>query len=202
MTKQKVEFWFDTLCPWAWMTSRWLLEVEKVRDISITWNVMSLYFLNKDRAGIEQKYLDHASNALAPLRVITQASEIYGEQIVGDLYTAFGRKIHPGKMKFSDELILEVLSDEGLPVSLMEFAHDPTLDARILVSHNRGLSLVGQDVGTPIIGIGEVAFFGPVISPAPKGEEAGKLFDGVLATASFPGFFEIKRTRTVGPIFE
>ena len=202
MTKQKVEFWFDTLCPWAWMTSRWLLEVEKVRDISITWNVMSLYYLNKDRAGITQEYLDNASNALAPLRVITQASQMYGEQIAGSLYTAFGSKIHLGKMKFSDQLILEVLNEQRFPISLMDSAHDQGLDAQILISHNRGLSLVGQDVGTPIIGIDEIAFFGPVISPAPKGEAAGKLFDGVLATASYPGFFEIKRSRTVGPIFD
>lgn len=202
MTTQKVDFWFDTLCPWAWMTSRWLSEVEKVRDISVQWNVMSLYYLNKDREGIGQKYLDHASDALAPLRVITQASQMYGDEISGKLYTAFGTKIHLGKMKFSDELISTVLSEEGLPASLMQSAHDDALDEKILDSHNRGMSLVGEDVGTPIIAIGEVAFFGPVISPAPKGEAAGKLFDGVLAVTSYPGFFELKRSRTVGPIFD
>ncbi len=202
MTKQKVEFWFDTLCPWAWMTSRWLLEVERVRSISITWNVMSLYYLNKGRDGITKEYLEHANNALGPLRVITHASEEFGEQIVGDLYSSFGRKIHLEKQNFSDELILEVLNDLGLSVSLLDFAHDETVDIEIMKSHTRGISLVGQDVGTPIIGVGDIAFFGPVISPAPKGEEAGKLFDGVLAVASFPGFFEIKRSRTVGPIFD
>jgi len=199
---KKIEFWFDTLCPWAWMTSRWLTEVEKVRDVSITWNVMSLYYLNLDRDGIGAEYLDHAQKALGPLRVIVQASENHGEQIVGELYTSFGNKIHLKKREFSDDLIIEVLKDLGLSSSLLDSAHDQTLDTKIVKSHNRGVSLVGEDVGTPIIAVGDVAFFGPVISPAPKGEDAGKLFDGVLATASFPGFFEIKRTRTVGPIFD
>lgn len=184
------------------MTSRWLTEVEKVRDIEVTWNVMSLYYLNKDREGITDQYLAHANNALAPLRVIVQASENLGEQIVGDLYTSFGNKVHLEKQKYSDELIVEVLADLGLPSSLVDSAHDETLDVEILKRHNRGMSLVGEDVGTPIIAVGDVAFFGPIISPAPKGEEAGKLFDGVLAAASYPGFFEIKRTRSVGPIFD
>ena len=202
MATQKVEMWFDTLCPWAWMTSRWLVEVEKVRDISIVWNPMSLYYLNKGRESISTEYLDYAKKALGPLRVIMAAEALYGEKIKGDLYTAFGNEIHPGKQKISDDLTAKVLSQFSFSQDLMKFAQDESLDEKIIEVHNRGLSKVGEDVGTPIISVGQVAFFGPVISPAPKGEEAGKLFDGVVGVASYPGFFEIKRTRTVKPIFD
>ena len=202
MATQKVEMWFDTLCPWAWMTSRWLVEVEKVRDISIVWNPMSLYYLNKGRESISAEYLDYAKKALGPLRVIMAAEALYGEKIKGDLYTAFGNEIHQGNQKISDDLTAKVLSQFSFSQDLMKFAQDESLDEKIIEVHNRGLSKVGEDVGTPIISVGEVAFFGPVISPAPKGEEAGKLFDGVVGVASYPGFFEIKRTRTVKPIFD
>ena len=198
----KIEFWFDTKCPWAWITSRWIMEVARVRDVSVSWQVMSLYYLNKDRDGIGSDYLDHARKALGPLRVITQAAGDFGDGIAGDLYTSFGSKVHLEKKEFSRELILEVLSDLKLPRTLIDAADNHELDEKILASHRRGMSLVGEDVGTPIISVNEIAFFGPVISPAPKGEEAGKLFDGILTAASFPGFFEIKRTRTVGPIFD
>ena len=199
---KKIEFWFDTKCPWAWITSRWITEVAHVRDISISWQVMSLYYLNKDRDGIGSDYLEHANNALGPLRVITQAAEELGDEIVGELYTMFGSKVHLEKKEYSRDLIVEVLSDLKLPSSLADAAQNPDLDEKILVSHRRGMSLVGEDVGTPIIAVDGIAFFGPVISPAPKGEEAGRLFDGIVTAASFPGFFEIKRTRTVGPIFD
>jgi len=202
MATQKVEMWFDALCPWAWMTSRWLVEVEKVRDISITWNPMSLYYLNKGRESISTEYLDYAKKALGPLRVIVKAEELYGDKIKGDLYTAFGNEIHLNKTKISDEMTTKVLAKFNFSEDLMKYAQDESLDEKIIEVHNRGLSKVGEDVGTPIISVGEVAFFGPVISPAPKGEEAGKLFDGVVGVASYPGFFEIKRTRTVKPIFD
>jgi len=201
MSQQKVSIWFDTLCPWAWMTSRWLTEVEKVRDIDISWNVMSLYFLNKDRTSISVEYLDNAKLALGPLRIITKAEKLYGSKIKADLYTAFGEEIHLNKMKFSDELNKKVLFKMNFADDLFNFAQDVSLDEAILDSHNSGLTKVGEDVGTPIISVGDVAFFGPVISPAPKGEEAGKLFDSVVGVASYSGFFEIKRTRTVKPIF-
>ena len=174
----------------------------RVRDISVSWQVMSLYYLNKDRDGIGSDYLEQARNALGPLRVIAQAAEDLGDGIVGGLYTRFGSKVHLEKKEYSRDLIVEVLSDLKLPSSLAEAAQNPDLDEKILVSHRRGMSLVGEDVGTPIIAVDGIAFFGPVISPAPKGEEAGRLFDGIVTAARFPGFFEIKRTRTVGPIFD
>jgi len=201
MATTKVEMWFDTLCPWAWMTSRWLVEVTKVRDISIQWNVMSLYYLNESRSHISAEYLANATKALGPLRIIVEAERLYGNKVAGDLYTAFGEEIHLNKMKFSDELNAKVLSKFSFSTDLLPCADDVSLDETILVSHKEGLSRVGEDVGTPIVSIEGVSFFGPVISPAPKGEDAGKLFDGAFAVASYPGFFEMKRTRTVGPIF-
>ena len=202
MSQKTVDMWFDTLCPWAWMTSRWLVEVEKVRDVSIHWNVMSLYYLNKDRSHISSEYLDYAKKALGPLRIIVGAEKIYGPQVKGEMYTAFGREIHLRKATFSPELITTVLNSLPYGQDLAKLADDESLDELILASHNFGISKVGEDVGTPIVSVGDVAFFGPVISPAPKGEEAGKLFDGVLAVASYPGFFELKRSRTAKPIFD
>jgi hypothetical protein len=201
MATTKVEMWFDTLCPWAWMTSRWLVEVAKVRDISIQWNVMSLFFLNESRSHISADYLDNAKKALGPLRIIVAAERLYGNQVAGELYTAFGEEIHLSKMKFSPELNSKVLDKFSFPIDLLPFADDVSLDELILKSHKAGIDRVGEDVGTPIVSIEGVSFFGPVISPAPKGEDAGKLFDGAFAVASYPGFFEMKRTRTVGPIF-
>jgi hypothetical protein len=154
------------------------------------------------RESISAEYLDYAKKALGPLRVITAAEGLYGEKIKGDLYTAFGNEIHLNKSKISDEMTAKVLATFNFSEDLMKYAQDESLDEKILEVHNRGMSKVGEDVGTPIISVGEVAFFGPVISPAPKGEEAGKLFDGVVGVASYPGFFEIKRTRTVKPIFD
>ncbi len=202
MAATKVEMWFDTLCPWAWMTSRWLVEVAKVRNISIQWNVMSLYFLNESRSHISADYLDNAKKALGPLRIIVAGERLYGNQIADELYTAFGEEIHLNKMKFSPELNSKVLGKFSLPADLLPFADDVSLDELILKSHKAGIDRVGEDVGTPIVSIEGVSFFGPVISPAPKGEAAGKLFDGAFAVASYPGFFEMKRTRTVGPIFD
>ncbi len=202
MTTRKVEMWFDTLCPWAWMTSRWLVEVAKVRDISVQWNVMSLFYLNESRTHISAEYLTNAKKALAPLRIIVTAENLYGNRVAGDLYTAFGEEIHLNKMKFSPQLNSKVLSRFSFSNELLECADDTSLDELILASHKNAMSLVGEDVGTPIVSIEGISFFGPVISPAPKGEEAGKLFDGAYAVASYPGFFEMKRTRTVGPIFE
>ena len=155
----KIEFWFDTKCPWAWMTSRWITEVARVRDISVSWQVMSLYYLNKDRDGIGSDYLEQAHNALGPLRVIAQAAEDLGDGVVGGLYTRFGSKVHLEKKGYSPDLIVEVLNDLKLPATLLEAAENHELDEKILARHLRGMSLVGEDVGTPIISVNEIAFF-------------------------------------------
>ena len=201
MTRTPVEFWFDPACPWAWMTSRWMLEVEQVRDIEVRWNVMSLSVLNEGR-DLPEDYADLMQRAWGPVRVVTAAKELHGERYVKPLYDAMGALIHPGGNKDFPAVIDKVLAEVGLPAELAQYATSEEFDAQLRASHERGISLVGQDVGTPVIAVDGVAFFGPVVTPAPKGEAAARLWDGVLAVASTPGFYELKRTRDQGPIFD
>jgi len=201
MTKTSAEFWFDPVCPWAWMTSRWILEVEKVRDISVQWNLFSLAHLNRDK-DLPEEYKSRLIRSWQSTRVIAAAQKENGSSITLPLYTAISSRIHLKKMDVGVVLFEEALTEVGLNPALAQAMSDESLNAAIIESHERGIALVGNDVGTPIISVGGAAFFGPVISPAPKGEEAGKLWDGVVGVASYPGFFEIKRSRTVGPIFD
>ncbi|MFJ1645688.1 DsbA family protein [Streptomyces sp. NPDC088258] len=204
--KTPVDFWFDPLCPWAWMTSRWVLEVEKVRDIEVRWHVMSLAVLNEDK-DIPQDYRDNLAKAWAPVRVVTAAQQKHGDEVVGELYTALGTRFHNQGLGATREAIAGALADAGLPADLIEYADSDTYDAEVRASHKEGIDKVGQEVGTPVIAVpgadgGQIAFFGPVVTPAPKGEEAAKLWDGTLMVASIPGFYEIKRTRTAAPSFD
>ncbi len=198
-SKIKAEFWFDPICPWAWTTSRWILEVAKVRDIEITWNIFSLGHLNRDRE-MTEKYQSSASNSWLCGRVVAAVGESAGQDKVLEIYSAIGARIHSGKEGISEELFRAALSEIGLDPELALEMHNTAWDEKIIASHDRGIKLVGNDVGTPIISVEGIGFFGPVISPAPKGEEAGKLWDGVVACAAYPGFFELKRSRTVGPL--
>lgn len=207
--KTPVDFWFDPVCPWAWMTSRWMLEVEKVRDVEVRWHVMSLAVLNEDRLDqLPEQYRDLLENkAWGPVRVVVAAQQEYGDEVVGKLYTALGTRFHNEGQDPGREAVVAALEEVGLPTSLADFADKGTYDAQLRASHNEGIEKVGQEVGTPVIAVpgadGEqVAFFGPVVTPAPKGEDAAKLWDGTLMVASIPGFYEIKRTRTQGPIFD
>ncbi|MFE3600316.1 DsbA family protein [Streptomyces sp. NPDC059096] len=209
--KTPVDFWFDPLCPWAWMTSRWVLEVEKVRDIEVRWHVMSLGVLNEDK--LDQLPEEYRANMLPggkswwSVRVVTAARQLHGDEVVGKLYTALGTRIHNRGEGANRESIAAALADAGLPADLIDYAEKDTYDTELRASHKEGIDKVGQEVGTPVIAVpgadGEqIAFFGPVVTPAPKGEEAAKLWDGTLLVASIPGFYEIKRTRTAAPSFE
>ncbi|MGY5002526.1 mycothiol-dependent nitroreductase Rv2466c family protein [Streptomyces griseus] len=207
--KTPVDFWFDPLCPWAWMTSRWMLEVEKVRDVEVRWHVMSLAVLNEDKLDeLPEEYRDLLENkAWGPVRVVVAARQLHGDEVVGPLYTALGTRFHNNGEGPTREAVAAALKDVGLPEDLVEYADKDTYDTELRASHKEGIDKVGQEVGTPVISVpgadGEqVAFFGPVVTPAPKGEEAAKLWDGTLLVASIPGFYEIKRTRTQGPIFD
>ncbi|TYR63497.1 mycothiol-dependent nitroreductase Rv2466c family protein [Streptomyces parvus] len=207
--KTPVDFWFDPLCPWAWMTSRWMLEVEKVRDVEVRWHVMSLAVLNEDKLDeLPEEYRDMLANqAWGPVRVVVAAQQLHGDDVVGPLYTALGTRFHNNGEGPTPEAVAAALKDVGLPAGLAEYAGKDTYDTELRASHKEGIDKVGQEVGTPVIAVpgadGEqVAFFGPVVTPAPKGEEAAKLWDGTLLVASIPGFYEIKRTRTQGPIFD
>ena len=196
---EKVDFWFDCVCPWAWMTSRWMLEVEQVRDVRVEFHPMSLSVLNEGR-DLDEGYARLMEKAWLPARVVTAAMVEHGQDVVAPLYTAVGTRIHPGDDKDLPKVLAEALDEVGLPASLLDVGD--RYDSHLRAAHAEGINRVGQDVGTPVIAVGDVGFFGPVVTPAPKGEDAGKLWDGVLLVASTPGFFELKRTRTQDPIFD
>ena len=197
--KNQVEMWFDPVCPWAWMTSRWLMEVEKIRDIEVTWSVMSLAVLNHGR-DLDAAYREMLDRAWGPVRVIIAAKEAHGDTVIKPLYDAMGTRIHLRKYHDYDLVVTEALEEVGLPAELAKAAHHKKFDAALTRSHKRAIGLVGDDVGTPVIAVNGTAFFGPVVSPSPKGEDAGRLWDGCVLVAGTPGFFELKRTRTTGPI--
>lgn len=194
-----IEMWFDPVCPWAWMTSRWLMEVERVRPVTVTWSQMSLSMLNEGR-DLSDEYAELMERAWGPVRVIAAARALRGDVITKPLYDALGERIHLGGEEDPAVAIPAALAALNLPPELAAAASDPTYDASIRQSHDRAVALVGDDVGTPVIAVGEVAFFGPVVSPAPTGEAAGRLWDGCVLVAGTDGFFELKRTRTRDPI--
>ena len=199
-TRSSAEFWFDPLCPWAWMTSRWMMEVERVRPVDVTWSVMSLAVLNHGR-DLPEDYRAKMDQAWGPVRVIMATRDKVGDEIVKPLYDALGERIHHRKEDL-DVAIAGALEALDLPAELAEAATSDEHDDVLRASHQRAIDLVGDDVGTPVVAVDGVAFFGPVVSPAPKGEAAGRLWDGCVLVAGTEGFFELKRSRTVGPIFD
>jgi protein-disulfide isomerase-like protein with CxxC motif len=205
-----VDFWFDPVCPWTWLTSRWMLEVRRKRAIEITWHVMSLAILNEGRLDqLSPSNRELMGNAWAPVRVLMAAQEAFGPGVLERLYTALGTQYFLLDQPKTHTTIEETLCQAGLPQHLGGAGDSQAFDTILRSSHQEGIDLVGQEVGSPIVAIpgsdpdsGAVAFFGPVVNPAPKGDQAAVLWDGLLATASIPGFYEIKRTRAVGPIFD
>ena len=197
-----VDFWFDPSCPWAWMASRWVDEVATMRNLDVTWHVMSLAVLNENRTDLDDHYRAFLPRALRYTRLVTAVAELHGAEAVKPLYDDLGTRIHPGGSTDADTVIAEALAELGLPAELAAHADSDEYDAQMRASHDDGIGRVGQDVGTPVIAVNGVAFFGPVISPAPKGEQAAALWDGVVAVAAYDGFFEIKRSRTRGPQFD
>lgn len=195
-----VDFWFDPLCPWAWMTSRWLLEAAKVRNLEPQFRVMSLAVLNQDK-DIPEEYRQGLAKAWGPVRVCIAASAKAGDEVLLPLYTALGNRIHLEARDIDRTLVEEALAEVGLPTDLADVMESEEYDEALVASHQQAIDLVGDEVGTPVIQVEGVAFFGPVVTPAPKGEAAGRLWDGVLAVAGTPGFYELKRSRTKGPDF-
>ena len=203
--REDMQFWFDPLCPWAWITSRWMLEVEKVRPVTVDWRMMSLAYLNlvqHEGKGLNEEYLERMAKAWGPIRVVAAAAAEAGPGVLGPLYTAIGTRLHNEGRREDPAVLPEALAEVGLPASLVAAADSTEFDDAIKKSHNEAFDEVGIDVGTPVIRIRGKALFGPVITPAPKGEAAGELWDGLVLVSKADGFFELKRSRNRRPSFD
>ena len=201
-TTTAADFWFDPACPFAWITSRWMLEVEQVRDVRTTWHVMSLAVLNEGRDGLDDGYKEFLKTAWGNVRVLIAAEQAHGNEVLLPLYTALGTRLHVEKKERSRETIEEVLAEVGLPLSLADAWDSTEYDEDVRKSHQGAIDLVGEDVGTPTIGVDGAGFFGPVLTKAIRGEDAGKIWDASVTLSGYPQFYELKRTREQGPIFD
>lgn len=204
MTEQapvQVDFWFDPLCPWAWITSRWMVEVEQVRPVTTRWHVMSLAVLNEKRDDLPEGYRERMAQAWGPVRLCVAAEQKFGPDVLFPLYTAIGAKFHNEKAERDLPMFEAALAEAGLPADLADAMSSADLDDLVRTSHQEGIERVGYEVGTPIISIEGASIFGPVVSPIPRGEAAGLLWDGVLLVMRTDGFFELKRSRYRDPIF-
>ncbi|HEY5833423.1 disulfide bond formation protein DsbA [Streptomyces sp.] len=209
IARTPVDFWFDPLCPWTWMTSRWAVEVETLRPIEIRWHVMSLAILNEGKLDqIPEEFHELLGpKGWRPVRVVVAAQQKFGNEAAGRLYTELGTRFHPGGRGPDLDVIADALAAAGLPAELIDHADADTYDAEVRASHQEGMDRAGEEAGTPVIAVpgpdGEqVAFFGPIVTPIPRGDAAARLWDGTVLVASVPGFAEIKRSRTGGPVFD
>jgi protein-disulfide isomerase-like protein with CxxC motif len=197
-----VDFWFDPLCPWAWLTSRWMLEVQKVRPVSLRWHVMSLAVLNEGKEDLSERYQKFITQAWGPARVCIAAEQKFGSGVLGPLYTALGTRFHLQQAPKDRATIEAALAEAELPAELADAMASTECDEALRASHHDGMDRVGYEVGTPVISVNGFSCFGPVVTPTPRGEAAAKLWDGFLLVTGTDGFFELKRSRTRDPIFD
>lgn len=197
-----VDFYFDVACPWAWVTSRWILEVDSNREIDLTFKPMSLGALNEGR-DLSDGYRETVNRTWPPMRVVACVEEHAGSDALRDLYTAIGTRVHTeGRGPATKEIIAEALAEVGLPESLLNAWDESQWDDALRRAQKHVSSLVGDDVGTPVITVNGVSFFGPVLASIPRGEDAVRMFDGAVGMASYPDFYELKRSRNVSPRFD
>ena len=207
-----LEFYFDPVCPWAWITSRWVTNVQQLRNYEVSWKFISLRMINAERGYAGHEAYEQIHNAgLAGLRVASAARAQGGNTSVAAVYTALGNAIHIGGRR--EELVndpksflLSIVADAGLPAEVAAAFDDSTHDEVIRYETEAALSRTGKDVGTPILtfnpkSANEASLFGPVISQAPKGDEAMKLWDAVQTIAE-SGVAEIKRSLRAAPQFD
>jgi protein-disulfide isomerase-like protein with CxxC motif len=200
-SRTPVDFWFDPICPWAWIASRWILEAEQVRPVEARFHVMSLSVLNEGR-DLGEKYNKLMAEGWGPVRVCIAAEQKFGNEVLRGLYTALGTRFHHEKAPRDRATVEAALAEVGLPTDLADAMESTDYDEALRASHHQGMDPVGYDVGTPVIRVGDASIFGPVVSPIPRGEAAGRLWDGVRLVAETDGFFELKRSRTREPIFD
>jgi len=197
----QVDFWFDPICPWAWITSRWLIEVTGLRPVRPHWHVMSLSVLNEDKPDLPERYRELLSSGWGPVRVCIAAQQKFGADVLEPLYTALGTRFHIQQQPRDRSTVEAALTEAGLPSDLADAMESTEYDQALRASHHDGMDRVGYEVGTPVISVDGVSFFGPVVTPMPRGEAAARLWDGVLLVAGTDGFFELKRSRTRDPDF-
>jgi 2-hydroxychromene-2-carboxylate isomerase len=197
-----VDFWFDPVCPWAWITSRWLLEVQQLRPVQARWHVMSLSVLNEDKPDLPERYRVLLDEGWGPVRVCIAAEQKLGPEVLGPLYTALGTRFHHEKAPRDRVTIEAALAEAGLPADLAGAMDSTEYDEALRASHADGMDRVGYEVGTPVISVDGVSFFGPVVTPIPRGDAAARLWDGVMLVARTDGFYELKRSRTRDPVFD
>lgn len=205
-----LHFYFDPVCPFAWLTSKWVRTVIAQRDYAVDWRFISLRLINAAvdyDAHFPPEYEAGHTAGLRLLRVAARTRAEHGREAIGPLYAAFGAGVfdaEPGsdgtqndQRRGSREFVEPLLAAAGLPAALVEALDEPRWDAEIGAETEQALALTGKDVGTPILHFQPptgVAFFGPVISRLPAGDDAVRLWDHVIGLASFPGFAELKRS--------
>lgn len=201
MTARRVELFVDPACPFAWMTSRWLHHAAQVREVEPVFSVMSLYVLNEGN-DLDPDYRASTNQTIGAARLAIEIRRTEGAEAFSRWYTAWGERYHVGGNKDRRAVAVEALAAAELPASLIDVYEDvpgDETDQALRASHQDAISRVGNDVGTPVISFGEgTAYFGPVLSPAPKGEDAGRLLDALATMSELSGFYELKRQRTGG----